>query len=60
MFKYIVSMQSVTLHTDLGDIKIELQCELVPRACEVKMIAICEHAPYMIHVLHGDETSRTT
>ena len=31
-------MQSVTLHTDLGDIKIELQCELVPRACEVHLL----------------------
>ena len=28
-------IQSVTLHTDLGDIKIELQCEAVPKACEV-------------------------
>ncbi len=26
---------SVTLHTDLGDIKIELQCDQCPRACEV-------------------------
>ena len=27
--------QAVTLHTDLGDIKIELNCELIPKACEV-------------------------
>ena len=27
--------QSVTLGTDVGDLKIELFCEQVPRACEV-------------------------
>jgi hypothetical protein len=27
---------SVTLHTDLGDIKIELYCDQCPKACEVK------------------------
>ena len=32
---YFPYLQSVTLHTDLGDIKIELFCEQVPRACEV-------------------------
>jgi len=26
---------SVTLHTDLGDIKLELYCDQCPRACEV-------------------------
>lgn len=26
--------QSVTLHTSLGDLKIELECGLVPKACE--------------------------
>lgn len=25
----------MTLHTDLGDIKVELYCEKVPKACEV-------------------------
>lgn len=29
------SLQSVSLHTDLGDIKVELHCDLVPKACEV-------------------------
>ena len=29
--------QSVTLHTTLGDIKLELACNLVPRMCEVRM-----------------------
>lgn len=27
--------QAVTLHTDVGDIKIELFCERTPKACEV-------------------------
>lgn len=26
---------SVTLHTDVGDIKIELYCETCPKTCEV-------------------------
>nr|CAH7719521.1 unnamed protein product [Callosobruchus chinensis] len=32
--------QSVTLHTDLGDIKIELFCESCPKACE-NFLALC-------------------
>lgn len=28
-------LQSVTLHTDLGDLKIEVFCEAVPKAAEV-------------------------
>lgn len=28
-------LQAVTLHTDVGDIKIELFCERTPKACEV-------------------------
>ncbi|EPQ12621.1 Peptidyl-prolyl cis-trans isomerase-like 3 [Myotis brandtii] len=28
-------MHSVTLHTDVGDIKIEIFCERTPKACEV-------------------------
>lgn len=27
---------AVTLHTSLGDIKLELYCDLVPRTCEVR------------------------
>ena len=33
--KLVSPTQSVTLHTDLGNIQIELFCELVPKACEV-------------------------
>lgn len=29
-------MQSVTLHTNLGDIKVELFCEQAPKTCEVR------------------------
>ena len=28
--------QSVTVHTDVGDIKIELFCEYCPKVCEVR------------------------
>lgn len=28
--------QSVTVHTDVGDVKIELFCEYCPKACEVR------------------------
>lgn len=31
---------SVTLHTDVGDIKIELFCEQCPKACE-NFLALC-------------------
>ena len=31
---------SVTLHTDVGDIKIELFCELCPKTCE-NFLALC-------------------
>jgi len=31
---YVV-LQAVTLHTDLGDIKLELFCDLTPKTCEV-------------------------
>ncbi|GFY39762.1 peptidyl-prolyl cis-trans isomerase-like 3 [Trichonephila inaurata madagascariensis] len=31
---------SATLHTDVGDMKIELFCELIPKACE-NFLALC-------------------
>ncbi|XP_006817606.1 peptidyl-prolyl cis-trans isomerase-like 3 [Saccoglossus kowalevskii] len=34
---------SVTLHTDVGDIKIELFCDLVPRACENFLALAASH-----------------
>jgi hypothetical protein len=32
---------AVTLHTSLGDIKLELYCDLVPRTCEVSQWRMC-------------------
>jgi hypothetical protein len=32
----IFHFQSITIHTDVGDIKIELFCEYCPKACEVR------------------------
>ncbi|KAL8612663.1 Peptidyl-prolyl cis-trans isomerase-like 3 [Nucella lapillus] len=36
---------SVTLHTDLGDLKLELYCEQCPRACE-NFLALCASSYY--------------
>ena len=33
-----VYLQAVTLHTDLGDLKIELFCDETPKTCEVRFI----------------------
>lgn len=33
--------QAVTLHTDLGEIKIELFCERTPKTCEVSDMFLC-------------------
>lgn len=37
--------QSVTLHTDVGDIKIELFCEDCPKACQ-NFLALCASEYY--------------
>lgn len=42
---------SVTLHTDLGDIKIELFCELCPKACE-NFLALCASDYYNGSLFH--------
>lgn len=39
------SMQSVTLHTNLGDLKLELFCEDAPRTCE-NFLALCASGYY--------------
>ena len=41
---WISLFQSVTLHTDLGDLKLELFCDKAPRTCEVS----CEHTLILI------------
>ena len=35
MQQLLFFFKAVTLHTDLGDIKMELCCELCPKSCEV-------------------------
>ena len=36
-FTLLLNLQSVTLHTDLGDLKIEIFCEDTPKASEVRL-----------------------
>ncbi|GFR09988.1 peptidyl-prolyl cis-trans isomerase-like 3 [Trichonephila clavata] len=42
---------SATLHTDVGDMKIELFCELIPRACE-NFLALCASDYYNGSLFH--------
>ena len=42
---------SVTLKTSLGDIKVELHCDLVPKACE-NFLALCATGYYDNTVFH--------
>ncbi|PAA84333.1 hypothetical protein BOX15_Mlig023450g1, partial [Macrostomum lignano] len=42
---------AVTLHTDLGDIKLELECELCPKTCE-NFLALCATDYYNGCVFH--------
>jgi len=42
---------SVTLHTNLGDLKIEVHCELVPTAAE-NFMALCASGYYNNTVFH--------
>ncbi|XP_041482174.1 peptidyl-prolyl cis-trans isomerase-like 3 isoform X3 [Lytechinus variegatus] len=42
---------SVTLHTDVGDIKIELFCDQVPRSCE-NFLALCASDYYNDCLFH--------
>lgn len=42
---------SVTLHTDIGDIKIELHCEAAPKACK-NFLALCASNYYDGCVFH--------
>ncbi|XP_041369274.1 peptidyl-prolyl cis-trans isomerase-like 3 [Gigantopelta aegis] len=42
---------SVTLHTDLGDIKLELHCEQCPRTCE-NFLALCASDYYNGCIFH--------
>jgi peptidyl-prolyl cis-trans isomerase-like 3 len=42
---------SVTLHTNLGDIKCELFCELAPKACK-NFLALCASGAYDGTIFH--------
>ncbi|XP_059487068.1 peptidyl-prolyl cis-trans isomerase-like 3 [Neocloeon triangulifer] len=42
---------SVTLHTDVGDMKIELQCEKCPKTCE-NFLALCASDYYIGSTFH--------
>lgn len=37
-YYFLSFAQAVTLHTDVGDIKIELFCERTPKTCEVSQV----------------------
>lgn len=50
-FNFPFSFQSVTLHTDVGDIKIELFCEDCPKACE-NFLALCASDYYNGSLFH--------
>jgi peptidyl-prolyl cis-trans isomerase-like 3 len=42
---------SVTLHTDIGNIKIELYCEHAPKSCE-NFLALCASNYYNDCIFH--------
>lgn len=42
---------AVTLHTDVGDIKLELYCEHAPKACE-NFLALCASGYYNDNIFH--------
>ena len=42
---------SVTLHTDLGDLKVELFCEQTPKTCE-NFLALCASSYYSGCIFH--------
>ena len=42
---------SVTVHTDVGDVKLELHCDQCPKACE-NFLALCASGYYDNTVIH--------
>lgn len=50
---------SVTLHTDVGDIKIELFCEQCPKTCE-NFLALCASDYYNGCLFHRNIKVYTT
>ncbi|XP_065565613.1 peptidyl-prolyl cis-trans isomerase-like 3 [Artemia franciscana] len=51
VYMYEKTIKAVTLHTDLGDIKIELFCEDCPRTCE-NFLALCGSDYYNGCIFH--------
>lgn len=51
LIKKKINLQSVTLHTDVGDIKIELFCEDCPKSCE-NFLALCASQYYNGSLFH--------
>ncbi|XP_058223982.1 peptidyl-prolyl cis-trans isomerase CYP18-1 isoform X3 [Rhododendron vialii] len=51
LFCVHVFLQSVTLHTNLGDIKCEIACDEVPRAAE-NFLALCASGYYDGTIFH--------
>ena len=47
----MVTLQSVTLHTSLGDLKLEVFCEEVPRTAE-NFLALCASGYYNETIFH--------
>lgn len=45
---------SVTLHTNLGTIKIEVFCESVPKTAEVNTLQPCRNKLKLINVLYTE------
>ncbi|KAM6397605.1 peptidyl-prolyl cis-trans isomerase-like 3 isoform 1-T1 [Pluvialis apricaria] len=49
--RFLIADMAVTLHTDVGDIKIELFCERTPKTCE-NFLALCASNYYNGCVFH--------
>lgn len=50
-YYYFFTLQAVTLHTDVGDMKIELFCEACPKTCE-NFLALCASDYYNGCIFH--------
>lgn len=51
IFHWSTHLQSITLHTDVGDIKIELFCDDCPKTCE-NFLALCASDYYNGSLFH--------
>ena len=50
-FRIDLPKMSVTLHTDVGDVKLELHCDQCPKSCE-NFLALCASGYYDNTVIH--------